>query len=68
MTQRCCGLFQVVYVTATLPYLLLTVILIKGLTLPGATDGILFYIRPDFNKLANLQVSGDSHQDFLKKS
>nr|XP_022311573.1 sodium-dependent proline transporter-like isoform X2 [Crassostrea virginica] len=50
------SLGKVVYVTATLPYLLLTVILIKGLTLPGATDGILFYIRPDFNKLANLQV------------
>lgn len=48
--------WQVVYVTATLPYLLLAVILIKGLTLPGAVDGILFYIRPDFNKLANVQV------------
>lgn len=48
--------WQVVYVTATLPYLLLTVILIKGLTLPGAVEGILFYIRPDFNKLANVQV------------
>ncbi|XP_056000421.1 sodium-dependent proline transporter-like [Ostrea edulis] len=50
------SLGKVVYVTATLPYLLLTVILIKGLTLPGSIDGILFYIRPDFNKLANVQV------------
>jgi SNF family Na+-dependent transporter len=45
-----------VYITATLPYLLLTVILIKGLTLPGSIDGILFYIRPDFKKLASVQV------------
>ncbi|XP_061171790.1 sodium- and chloride-dependent creatine transporter 1-like, partial [Saccostrea echinata] len=44
------------YITATLPYLLLIVILIKGLTLPGSTDGILFYIRPDFDKLASVQV------------
>lgn len=50
------SLGKVVYVTATLPYLLLTVILIKGLTLPGAVEGILFYIRPDFHKLANVQV------------
>ncbi|XP_056022432.1 sodium-dependent proline transporter-like isoform X2 [Ostrea edulis] len=50
------SLGKVVYVTATLPYLLLTVILIKGLTLPGSMDGIVFYIRPDFNKLANIQV------------
>ncbi|XP_062616935.1 sodium- and chloride-dependent glycine transporter 2-like [Saccostrea cucullata] len=50
------SLGKVVYVTATLPYLLLTVILIKGLTLPGATDGILFYIKPDFKKLANVQL------------
>ncbi|XP_048735785.2 sodium-dependent proline transporter-like [Ostrea edulis] len=50
------SLGKVVYVTATLPYLLLTVILIKGLTLHGSIDGILFYIRPDFNKLANVQV------------
>ncbi|XP_061168949.1 sodium- and chloride-dependent glycine transporter 2-like [Saccostrea echinata] len=47
---------KVVYITATLPYLLLIVILIKGLTLPGSTDGILFYIRPDFDKLASVQV------------
>ncbi|XP_061180811.1 sodium- and chloride-dependent glycine transporter 2-like [Saccostrea echinata] len=50
------SLGKVVYITATLPYLLLIVILIKGLTLPGSTDGILFYIRPDFDKLASVQV------------
>ena len=47
---------KVVYVTALLPYVLLTVFLIKGLTLPGALDGILFFIKPDFSRLLNGQV------------
>ncbi|XP_056016857.1 sodium- and chloride-dependent betaine transporter-like [Ostrea edulis] len=50
------SLGKVVYVTATLPYILLAVILIKGLTLPGALEGVIFYIRPDFHKLASVQV------------
>ncbi|XP_062576126.1 sodium- and chloride-dependent betaine transporter-like [Saccostrea cucullata] len=47
---------KVVYVTATLPYLLLIVILIRGLTLPGSVDGILFYITPDFERLKDGKV------------
>ncbi|XP_005093279.1 sodium- and chloride-dependent glycine transporter 1 [Aplysia californica] len=47
---------KVVYVTATLPYLLLVVLLIKGATLPGAMDGVIFYLKPDFSKLGNLQT------------
>lgn len=51
------SLFQAVYVTATLPYILLTVLLIRGLTLPGSVDGILFYITPDFTRLKDFQVN-----------
>lgn len=40
---------KVVYVTATLPYLLLSVIIILGVTLPGSGDGIIFYLKPDFS-------------------
>ncbi|WAQ96620.1 SC6A1-like protein [Mya arenaria] len=47
---------KVVYVTATAPYLLLTVLFIRGLLLDGAIDGIIWYITPDFNKLADPQV------------
>nr|KAG5708015.1 hypothetical protein BaRGS_025153 [Batillaria attramentaria] len=42
---------KVVYVTAVLPYIILTVLLVRGATLPGAVDGIIFYLKPDFNKL-----------------
>lgn len=47
---------KVVYFTALFPYVLLFVLLIRGLTLPGAGDGIRFYIWPDMNKLADSQV------------
>ena len=47
---------QVVYVTATAPYVLLTVLLIRGLTLDGAMDGVMWYITPDFTRLAEPQV------------
>ena len=49
-------LLQVVYVTALLPYLLLLVILIRGVTLPGAVDGIILFLKPDVQKLMTLQV------------
>ena len=48
--------FQVVYVTALLPYALLIVFFIRGLTLPGAADGVRFFVTPNFERLLDSQV------------
>lgn len=45
-----------VYFTASFPYLLLLVMLIRGLTLPGALNGIHYYLYPDISRLADPQV------------
>lgn len=48
---------QVVYFTATFPYLMLVVLLIRGVTLPGAAQGIQFYLYPNLTRLWDPQVS-----------
>lgn len=47
---------KVVYFTAIFPYLVLVVLLAHGVTLPGALDGIVYYLKPDWSKLGEAQV------------
>ena len=47
---------KVAYVTAIFPYLVLITLLVKGLTLDGALQGILFYIKPQWDKILDLNV------------
>nr|XP_039263048.1 sodium- and chloride-dependent taurine transporter-like isoform X1 [Styela clava] len=47
---------KVVYFTATFPILMLLVLLVRGVTLDGAVDGIIFYLKPDLDRLRDVQV------------
>ncbi|XP_018414499.1 PREDICTED: sodium- and chloride-dependent neutral and basic amino acid transporter B(0+)-like isoform X2 [Nanorana parkeri] len=53
---------KVVYFTAIFPYVVLFILLIRGVTLEGAYDGISFYIgtQSDISKLANADVWKDA--------
>lgn len=56
---------KVVYFTATFPYMMLIVLLIRGLTLPGAADGVRFYLSPDPTRLKDPQVWMDAGSQIL---
>ena len=47
---------RVVLITVPLPVLLLIILAIRGLTLEGATEGIEYYLRPDFSRLTDPKV------------
>lgn len=50
-----------VYFTATFPYVVLVILLIRGVTLPGAGAGIWYFITPKWEKLTDATVGLCSH-------
>ncbi|MGH0165051.1 UNVERIFIED_CONTAM: hypothetical protein FKN15_049279 [Acipenser sinensis] len=51
---------EVVYFTATFPYVVLTVLFIRGITLDGAVNGIKYYLTPQWKMILDAKVWGDA--------
>ena len=54
------------YVVTIFPYVMLTVLLVRGCTLEGASLGIEFYLKPDFDRLTDGTASDSLY--FLQSS
>lgn len=61
LTTDVLSLCQVVYFTATAPYVFMIILLVRMAMLSGARDGLLFYLVPDFEKVAEMQVHALSY-------
>lgn len=46
-----------------MPYVFLFILLLRGLFLPGALDGIIYYLKPDWEKLTRVQVWIEKHNN-----
>ncbi|MBC8278430.1 MAG: sodium-dependent transporter [FCB group bacterium] len=47
---------KVVMITVPLPVILMVILFIRGITLPGAIDGLAYYLTPDFTKLLDPNI------------
>ncbi|CAG2161746.1 unnamed protein product [Oppiella nova] len=47
---------KAVWVTALMPYFVLFILLIRGVTLEGSMDGIKYYLSPSWDKLYSINV------------
>lgn len=47
---------QVAYFTALFPYVVLFTLLGRGVSLPGAVEGIIYFINPQWHMLADPNV------------
>ncbi|XP_025028314.1 sodium-dependent proline transporter-like isoform X2 [Python bivittatus] len=51
---------KVVYFTATFPYVVMVVLIIRGATLEGSIEGVRFYLSADWSRLRSAQVWNDA--------
>lgn len=49
-------ILQIVYVTAIFPYIVLLIFLVRGVTLPGSSDGIKYFVIPQWEKMLSTKV------------
>ena len=48
---------KVVWITALMPYVIIIILLIRGVLLEGAAEGVRFYLEPDLSRLSKTEVS-----------
>lgn len=51
---------KAVYFTAFFPYIVLSILLVRSLTLEGSVNGIIYYFKPQWEKLGEAKVWGDA--------
>uniref|UniRef100_T1J0B1 limulus clotting factor C n=1 Tax=Strigamia maritima TaxID=126957 RepID=T1J0B1_STRMM len=56
---------KVVYFTVSFPYVILFVLVIRGVTLEGASVGLKYLFIPDWSKLANIKVWKDAAEQMF---
>lgn len=44
------------YFLALFPYLIMGILLVRAVTLPGAADGIIYFLKPQWNEILNPKV------------
>lgn len=50
------SLTPIIKYTATAPFILLFIMIIRGITLPGAHEGLMHLLIPDWSQLANIKL------------
>ncbi|XP_073995494.1 sodium-dependent dopamine transporter isoform X3 [Rhodnius prolixus] len=51
---------KVVWFTALFPYVVLLILLVRGITLPGSAEGIKYYLSPNFSSITKAEVWVDA--------
>ncbi|NXO60296.1 SC6A7 protein, partial [Aramus guarauna] len=59
------SLGKALYFTATFPYLIVLILIIRGATLDGSLDGIRFYLSSDWSRLQSAQVWSDAASQII---